>query len=166
MSTQLLPRLPRWSRRVWTSGWGPPGTWWWGRASASISATRSPGHSQDGMMWMIMMTFFRIFYMFFAGNLGVCAWKCSSYWERMNYDGAKQCEIIYFGHFDNFCVLIFHTNAASLLCKLRILLQVSRCVDNHRLTAGMSPPCLLINSSTCAAGNMAWQSLIATANNK
>ena len=21
----------------------------------------------------------RIFYMFFAGNLGVCAWKCSSY---------------------------------------------------------------------------------------
>ena len=23
--------------------------------------------------------FSRIFYMFFAGNLGVCAWKCSSY---------------------------------------------------------------------------------------
>lgn len=36
-------------------------------------------HFRDGLIFQQTPHNIRIFYMFFAGNLGVCAWKCSSY---------------------------------------------------------------------------------------
>ena len=48
----------------------------------SYEISRSYIVNSDSVI-MIMMTFFRIFYMFFAGNLGICSSSL-----RMNY-GAK-----------------------------------------------------------------------------
>ena len=36
-------------------------------------------HLSDELIFQHTTHNIRIFYMFFAGNLGVCAWKCSSY---------------------------------------------------------------------------------------